>query len=470
MSNQQKRRIIVFVILAGIIVFSAATICSMAHLKNTVNRTAKMVQPIHKEEIQEMTNANLSEETAVKLRDNWTVAAFGLDSRENDNLERGNSDVIMLITMDGKTGAIKLASIYRDTCLKTGEKSYKKANAAYAAGGPKQAVAMLNENLDLRIDDYIAVNWKSVAEAINLLGGIDLSVTDREFAYLNSFITETVRSTGIPSVHLKHAGMNHLDGVQAVAYCRLRLMDDDFKRTERQQKVLNLVLKQAAGADFATLNQLIVTILPQVASSIDPDDLYAVAKNITKLHIAGTTGFPTNHFVKTVNGASYVFPENLADSVSDLHLFLYETEGYEPSRQVKEIGMAIQKKSRRDTIRTIQKPKPEPTVPSIEPTETQEEMTVSLPEEENAVSLPSDENAETKDESKATEEMQEATQETEKPDENNISNPYGPGYGPGMMLPESETDTNTQIESSAEPIGPGETGVPASADGNQKEE
>lgn len=157
MSNQQKRRIVVFVILAGIIVLSTATICSMAHLKNTVNQTAKMVQPIHKEEIQEMTNENLTEETVVKLRDSWTVAAFGLDSRESDNMERGNSDVIMLITMDGKTGAVKLASVYRDTCLKTGERSYKKANAAYASGGPKQAVAMLNENLDLRIDDYITL-------------------------------------------------------------------------------------------------------------------------------------------------------------------------------------------------------------------------------------------------------------------------------------------------------------------------
>lgn len=466
MSNQQKRRIVVFVILAGIIVLSTATICSMAHLKNTVNQTAKMVQPIHKEEIQEMTNENLTEETVVKLRDSWTVAAFGLDSRESDNMERGNSDVIMLITMDGKTGAVKLASVYRDTCLKTGERSYKKANAAYASGGPKQAVAMLNENLDLRIDDYIAVNWKSVAEAINLLGGIDLSVTDREFMYLNSFITETVKSTGIPSVHLKHAGMNHLDGVQAVAYCRLRLMDDDFKRTERQQKVLNLVLKQASEADFATLNQLIVTILPQVASSIDPEDLYAVAKNITRLHIAGTTGFPENRFVKTVDGASYVFPTNLADSVSDLHLFLYGTEEYEPSSQVKEIGAAIQKKSRRNTVRTIQKPTPAPTVPIETPTETQEEMTASLPEEENVISMQPSENAATTEESKAAEEIQ----GTEKSEENDISKPYDPGYGLGMVLPESQADTNTPIESSTEPIGPGKTEVSVSADENQKEE
>ena len=161
-----KRMCCVMVVMLGV----AATITGfgITHLKKTVDQTIDLVQPIDREEIKDMTNENLSEETIVKLRDNWTVAAFGLDSRNNKSLKTGNSDVIMLMTLDGKTGAIKLASVYRDTCLKTGKNTHKKANAAYAAGGPKQAVAMLNENLDLKIDDYVAVNWKSVADAINI--------------------------------------------------------------------------------------------------------------------------------------------------------------------------------------------------------------------------------------------------------------------------------------------------------------
>lgn len=138
-------------------------------------------------------------------------------------------------------------------------------NTHPATGGPKQAVQMLNENLDVEIDDYVAVTWKSVADAINILGGVDLEVTKSEFRYINAFITETVKSTGIGSYQLKASGMQHLDGVQAVAYCRLRLMDNDFKRTERQQKVLQLVLEKAKHADFATLNNIIETVFPQTA-------------------------------------------------------------------------------------------------------------------------------------------------------------------------------------------------------------
>lgn len=95
-----------------------------------------------------------------------------------------------------------------------------------------------------KIDDYAAFNWKAVAEAINVLGGIDLEITPAEFKYINGFITETVNSTGIGSTQLKQAGANHLDGVQAVAYSRLRLMDTDFQRTERQRKVIALALEK----------------------------------------------------------------------------------------------------------------------------------------------------------------------------------------------------------------------------------
>uniref|UniRef100_UPI0032E4445B LCP family protein n=1 Tax=Lacrimispora sp. TaxID=2719234 RepID=UPI0032E4445B len=153
----------------------------------------------------------------------WTIAIFGVDSRDG-NLDKGAlSDVEMLCNINKETGEIKLLSVYRDTYLKINSKgTYHKINEAYFKGGHKQAMEALNENLDLNIDDYATFNWKSVADAINILGGIDLEITDSEFAYINGFITETVNSTGVGSHQLKHAGMNHLDGVQAVAYARLR--------------------------------------------------------------------------------------------------------------------------------------------------------------------------------------------------------------------------------------------------------
>ena len=98
----------------------------------------------------------------------------------------------------------------------------------------------------LNIDDYVSFSWKAVADAINLLGGIDVEISPEEFKVINGFITETVESTGVGSHHLKKAGVNHLDGVQAVAYARLRKMDTDFMRTKRQRLVAELVLSIAS--------------------------------------------------------------------------------------------------------------------------------------------------------------------------------------------------------------------------------
>lgn len=327
------------------VILGAVAACGLHSIKGKVEKSINLMQTIDKEEVKQMTNENLSKETATRLRDSWTVAAFGLDSRDGDGLSGANSDVIMLISMNGRSGEIKLVSVYRDTCLKTGEANYRKANSAYASGGPKRAVAMLNENLDLKIDDYIAVNWKAVADAINILGGVDLEITQNEFRYINSFITETVKSTGIGSVHLAKAGPNHLDGVQAVAYCRLRLMDDDFKRTQRQQRVIGLLLEKASRADYATLNQLIEVVLPQTASSIDAEDLYAVAGNVMKLKKPETTGFPSVNYCRTVDGASFVFADSLEENVKSLHEFLYGTHHYVPSKTVKEISLAVRRKA-----------------------------------------------------------------------------------------------------------------------------
>lgn len=133
------------------------------------------------------------------------------------------------------------------------EGKYHKINQAYFDGGHKQAVDALERNLDLQIDDYATFNWKAVADAITILGGIDIDISDSEFGYINGFITETVNSTGLGSHQLEHAGTNHLDGVQAVAYARLRLMDTDYNRTARQRLVLSLAMEKAKQADPKTL-------------------------------------------------------------------------------------------------------------------------------------------------------------------------------------------------------------------------
>lgn len=276
----------------------------------------------------------------------WTVAVFGVDSRDGGVEKNALADVQMICTVDRATGEIKLVSVYRDTYLKiNSEGTYHKINEAYFKGGHKQAVQALEENLDLSIDNYATFNWKAVADAINILGGIDLEITGPEFKYINAFITETVESTGIGSHHLESAGPNHLDGVQAVAYCRLRLMDTDYQRTERQRKVVSLALDKAKQADTKTLVSLVSAVLPQLSTDVGMDDVLPMAKNVSKYHLGETGGFPFSRQSKKIGRMDCVIPTTLESNVVQLHQFLYGEENYKPSSAVKKISQKISEDS-----------------------------------------------------------------------------------------------------------------------------
>ena len=166
--------------------------------------------------VQSVKNEELADETLEKMEGYWTVAVFGVDSRGSNTGKGANADVNMVFNINRETGEIRIVSVFRDSYLNIDDKgSYNKLNQAYFVGGASQAVKALNKNLDLDIQDYVTFNWKAVADAINILGGIDMEISKAEFSYINSFITETQKATGIPTTQLKSAGMNHLDGVQA---------------------------------------------------------------------------------------------------------------------------------------------------------------------------------------------------------------------------------------------------------------
>ncbi len=272
----------------------------------------------------------------------WTIAVFGVDARDG-NLDAGAlSDVIMVASVDKRSGDVKLCSVYRDTYSRIDrDNNYHKINEAYFKGGHTQAIQALEDNLDLKIDDYITFNWSAVAKAITALGGVDLEISDAEFYYINAFITETVNSTGLGSVQLEHAGMNHLDGVQAVAYGRLRLMDTDFNRTARQRKVLSLALDKAKTASAKTLVNVASYVFPEVSTSMGLSDVTTLARNVRKYNLAETGGFPFARTTKKIRKMDCVIPATLSSNVAELHQFLYGTENYQPSETVKTISAHI---------------------------------------------------------------------------------------------------------------------------------
>ncbi len=269
----------------------------------------------------------------------YTVAVFGVDSRNGNVGKEALSDVNIIARVDRASGEIKLVSLYRDTYTEiNSDGTYHKLNEAYFRGGPSQAVWAVEHNTDVKVDDYATFNWKAVADTINILGGVDLEITDSEFKYINAFITETVNSTGIGSYQLDHAGMNHLDGVQAVAYARLRLMDTDYQRTARQRKVIGLALDKAKNADYATLLNIVTTVMPQISTSVTPDDLIPFMKGVDKYYISETAGFPFDKATQDVGKLDCVIPVTLESNAVKLHEFLYPDTPYIPSSGLKNIS------------------------------------------------------------------------------------------------------------------------------------
>ena len=298
-----------------------------------------------------MTNENLDIQTREKLGGYWTIAVFGVDSRNGKLGKESNADVQMLCSINRDTGEIRLVSLYRDTFLMndTANSGYGKLNQSYFLQGPSGNISAINTNLDMKVEDFVSFNWKGAADAINLLGGVDIELSKEEFYYINAFITETVDTTGIPSTHLDGPGMQHLDGVQSVAYMRLRMMDTDFKRTERQRIVVEQVFEKARQADIATLVQVVGTVLPQVMTSLSEDEMLDIAYNLKNYRISDTAGFPFD-----LTGASLgkignvVIPSTLESNVEELHRFLYGDDSYTCSGQVQDISREIIKRAVRN--------------------------------------------------------------------------------------------------------------------------
>ena len=336
---------------AGIILLSTLlfALCSgllyITKMAGSINITRPEDEP---ELASAMTNENLDTETQEKLGGYWTIAVFGVDSRNGKLGKENNADVQMLCSINRDTGEIRLVSLYRDTFLMndTANSGYGKLNQSYFLRGPSGNISAINTNLDMKVEDFVSFNWNSAADAINLLGGVDIELSKAEFYYINAFITETVNITGIPSTHLEGPGMQHLDGVQAVAYMRLRQMDADFKRTERQRSVIEQVFDNARKADISTLIQVFHTVAPQIMTSISEEEFMDIAYNIKNYHINGTAGFPFEQTTASRGKiGSVVIPSTLESNVEELHRFLYDDDDYICSGPVRDISREIIKRA-----------------------------------------------------------------------------------------------------------------------------
>ena len=288
-------------------------------------------------------NEDISSETIEVLEGYTNIALFGLDNRSQGKYERGLSDVIMIASINNKTKEVRLVSVYRDTYLSVGGGKYGKANTAYSRGGAKQAVQMLNANLDLNIKEYVCVDWAAVTEAVDALGGVEIDITKEEVSQINKYIWEVDAMVGTKSPTLKNPGKQVLTGTQATTYARIRkTAGSDFKRTSRQRIVLEAMLNKAKQADIKTLLGICDVVFDDIATSLTLTEIATLVKDVQKYEIGTTTGFPFEmRGAQLADAGDAIVPIGLEDDVLQLHQYLFGAEEYTPSKTVQAISQAI---------------------------------------------------------------------------------------------------------------------------------
>lgn len=325
-----------------VLVIAVGVLYVVTTMTREVNRTdIDMDTIIINEEVVEA----IEEQEEVKAKGYRNIALFGVDARDNELGKGTRSDTIIIASINQDTHEIKLVSVYRDTYLNLSNDDYNKCNAAYANGGPEQAINMLNTNLDLDITDYVTVGFSGLIEAIDKLGGVEIEIAKEEIKHLNNYQLCMAEEMGVDYTPVTEEGKQTLNGMQATAYCRIRYTKgDDFKRTERQRNVLAAMMIKAKDVSLPTLNNVVTAVLPSVNTSLNVNEIISVLGTVADYKVVASEGFP---FSSDRSGAKIgskgdcVIPDTLEENVVLLHEVLYNEEDYTPSKKVVSLSKEI---------------------------------------------------------------------------------------------------------------------------------
>ena len=296
---------------------------------------------------EEVINKSISETVAEnkEMKGYTNLALFGVDSREGELTKKTRSDTIIICSINNDTGDIKLCSVYRDTYLNLSNDEYTKCNAAYAEGGPEQAISMLNMNLDMDIENFITIGFRGLTDVVDALGGVTIDVTDAEISHLNNYQSTMATEMKRDYTPVKSAGVQTLDGLQATAYCRIRYTaGDDFRRAERQRTVLMACLDKAKGMSYSQLETVANKAFGETYTSLDLSEILDLLKNVANYNVVDNNGFPeeTRRATGTIGKkGSCVVATDLESNVVWLHNFLFNDSEYTVSEDVKKYSEKI---------------------------------------------------------------------------------------------------------------------------------
>lgn len=408
------------------------------------------------------------------------ILLLGVDTRDMSNVEGAGADAIMILSIKEDTGDVKLMSVYRDTYLKMGdEEYYDKITNANRVGGPELMMKTLNQAMDLNISKFAVVNFKSVADLVDAVGGITVDIQDYEIEQLNKYTKQTAKNIGKENYQLvKEPGTQTIEGVQAVSYGRIRKgVGDDYKRTERMRIVITKVFEKVKTMSVGELNNILNLMMPQVQTNLSNNDIFVLAARLMNFNIQSGAGWPYDVTSGLVDGVSYVFPDDLYSNTKELHQKMFGQEDYEPTdlvltmsnQIINDISSSAEETKKIDTR----------TEEENEKKSESEDKTLDKDEEENSEttddeSKDDDKKAEdeTQKEDTTENEIDESVSSEEPTDAEESTEPEEPTDAEETTDPEDSSDQEdpTEPETPVEPVEPVEPEQPSDSIDDKSDE
>lgn len=360
--KRMRRRKIIF----GIEIVVLLILSGILFVYAWINRSLDKMNQDTLDSSQIQINSEVKANTELsKMSGTQVIALVGVDARGvegSDLADSMNSDTIILCCIDHDKQEIRMVSIMRDTWMNMAKYTdeyyeFDKANSAYNRGGPESMLSMLNTNLDLAVTDYVTVNFKALADAIDVLGGLDIEMSNAECVHANNYNKEVSEAQGVEYEAIpydKELGddyteTRHVSGALAVSYARIRYGGgDDAKRTSRQRIVINL-MTQKIKQNPTKIPEILDTVMGNVSTSLTKNEILQVGMHAVTYTMGTSYAYPFQlcygENVEAALGVDVVIPVTLEHNVRELHDYLYPDLSYEPSAAVQEYSDYIARKS-----------------------------------------------------------------------------------------------------------------------------
>lgn len=235
------------------------------------------VDPEGNDDIPDMEDLTIPQETIPPVEVdpvNWdnviNIMLIGQDRLPGQGRQR--SDAMILLTVNKSKGTITLTSFMRDQYVRIPGYKNNKMNAAYAFGGMKLLNETMETNFGVKVDGDIEVDFNNFEKLIDMLGGVDIKLTSKEAKYLNSAYGWKLSS-----------GTERLNGAQALAYSRIRKIDSDYRRAERQRTVISSLINRYKSLPLTEMLSMVEDILPLVTTNMSKNEIIDIAVEVAPM-------------------------------------------------------------------------------------------------------------------------------------------------------------------------------------------